>query len=52
MNKEEAISKVKNIILEEINKYEQSKQKKKAGRPLKLTHMECLNAIFLCPRRW
>lgn len=48
MNKEEAVRELKNKLLEEINKYENNKQKKKQGRPKSLTYEECLDAFFLC----
>ena len=47
MIKQEAINKLKAILLKEITKYEESKIKIKSGRPSKLTISELVYAIFL-----
>ena len=50
MIKQEAIIRLKEILLREITKYEESRIKIKSGRPSKLTISELLDAIFLYAR--
>ncbi len=50
MIKEDAIDKLKEILLINITKYEENKIKIKSGRPSKLTISEIIDAIFLHTR--